>query len=57
MSIKADILKALGELPDDVTADDIEYHLYVTLLLHRRLANTDRSENLTVDEVKQRLKI
>ena len=55
MSVKTEILKALENLPEDATADDIEYHLYVALLLHRRLSDTDRSKNLTVDEVRQRL--
>jgi hypothetical protein len=57
MSTKTEIMRALDSLPDDATIEDIEYHLYVALLLHRRLADTDRSKNLTIDEVRQRLKI
>jgi hypothetical protein len=57
MSIKQEIMKALEGLPEDATAEDIEYHLYVALLLHERLAGTDRSKNLSIDEIRRRMKL
>jgi hypothetical protein len=57
MSVKQEIMKTLANLPEDATAEDIEYHVYVALLLHGRLASTDRSKNLSLDDIRQRLKL
>jgi hypothetical protein len=57
MSVKREIMRTLANLPEDASAEDIEYHVYVALLLHERLASTDRSKNLSIDEIRQRLKL
>jgi hypothetical protein len=57
MSLKHELMKAVQNLPDEATPDQAEYHLAVALLLSRRLADTDRSKNLTLEEVRQRLRL
>ena len=57
MSVKQELMKALQSVPDDAPVDVVEYHVSVALLLQHRLANTDRSKNLTLDEVRDRLKL
>lgn len=57
MSVKQEVMKTLANLPEDATAEDIEYHVYVALLLHERLASADRSKNLTIEEIRQRMRL
>jgi hypothetical protein len=54
MTIKQEVIKSLANLPDNATAEEVEYHIYVTLLLHQRLTEDD-GKRLTIDEVRRRL--
>jgi predicted transcriptional regulator len=52
MSLRDDLIRMLGDLPDDVTAEQLEYHIGVALLLHERLLNTDTSQNSSLAEAR-----
>jgi hypothetical protein len=57
MSVKHELMKALQSVPDEAPLDVVEYHVSVALLLQHRLVDTARSRNLTLDEVRRRLKL
>ncbi len=46
----------LNTLPDDVTIEDIQYHLYVLDKVHRGLEAADRGETVSHEEVVASLK-
>jgi hypothetical protein len=46
-SAKNDILGLLQKLPDDVTYEDIQYHIYVRQKIELGLEAAERGETLT----------
>ena len=55
LSVKEDVLKYIGELPDDSTLDDIEYYLYVRKKIEESREAIRNGEFITQEEVEQRL--
>lgn len=55
MSIKQDVLRALERLPEDASAEDIEYHVYVVLKVDRALAESEAGNKVPQEEARQRL--
>jgi hypothetical protein len=53
---KQDLLKYLGELPDDATLEDIEYYLYVRRKIEHSRAALTRGEFISQEEVERRMK-
>jgi len=54
MTVKQEVIKSLANLPEDATADDIAYHVYVVLTVERRIAETERK--VTDEEARGRMK-
>lgn len=52
---KEDIRHLLDQLPDDVSREQIQYHIYVQQKVERSLAAADRGEILSQDEVEARM--
>ncbi len=48
---KAEVRALLDQLPDDVAAEDVLYHLYVKVVLEQRLAAGESAETVPHDEV------
>lgn len=55
-TIKEDVLKSIGELPDDSTLEDIEYNLYVRRKVEEGRAAIRRGEFITQEAAQQRMK-
>jgi len=54
-TVKEDIRHLLDQLPDDVSLEQIQYHIYVKQKVERSLAAADRGEVLSQDEVEARM--
>jgi predicted transcriptional regulator len=54
-TVKEDIRHLLDQLPDDVSLEQIQYHIYVKQKVERSLAAADRGEILSQDEVEARM--
>jgi predicted transcriptional regulator len=54
-SAKENVRRLLDELPDEVTFEDIQYHIYVQEAVQRGLDAADRGEVLDEDEVERRM--
>lgn len=54
-NIKAEALRMIEALPDDVTLEDIQYHLYVVQKLARSEAREAAEGTVSQDEAKRRL--
>ena len=54
-SPKAQATAMIRDLPEDVTYDDIQYHLYVQQVIEDRLAAVDRGEVISHEEAKRRM--
>ncbi|MFY9821868.1 MAG: hypothetical protein WAM82_10830 [Thermoanaerobaculia bacterium] len=52
---KEDVRYLLDRLPDDVSLEQIQYHIYVRQKVERSLAAADRGEILSQDEVEARM--
>ncbi len=52
---KEDVRHLLDQLPDDVSLEQIQYHIYVKQKVERSLAAADRGEILSQDEVEARM--
>jgi predicted transcriptional regulator len=52
---KEEIKRMLDTLPDDTSLEDIQYHLYVRQKIERGLADFDRGNVLSEDEVEKRV--
>jgi predicted transcriptional regulator len=52
---KEDLRHLLDQLPDDVSLEQIQYHIYVQQKVERSLAAADRGEILSQDEVEARM--
>lgn len=56
LTAKEDLLKFVGELPDDATLEDIEYYLYVRRKIDHARAAIARGEEISQEEVERRMK-
>ena len=50
---KTEAIRLIESLPDDCTAEDIQYHLYVREKVRRGVAAIDRGEVVPHEQVKQ----
>ena len=55
-SLCQEVMRSLARLPDDATADDIEYRVHVVLTLTQRLEESDAGRKVTDEEARERLK-
>ncbi len=55
-SAKQDVAAMLNQLPDDVTIEDIQYHLYVLEKIRRGLEDKEHGRVVTHEEVKANFK-
>jgi len=55
MTIKEKMLHAVSELPDDASVEDAMEKLLVLAKIERGLAQADRGETLSHQEVKERM--
>ena len=55
LSAKKKISKLLKELPDDITLEDIQYHLYVLQKIERGLKDIESGSVFTHEEAKKKL--
>ncbi|MHB0935947.1 MAG: hypothetical protein ACYDCO_12680 [Armatimonadota bacterium] len=56
MTIKEKMLQAVSELPDDASFEDAMEKLLVLAKIERGLAQADRGETLSHQEVKDRMR-
>jgi predicted transcriptional regulator len=54
-TVKEEVRKILEQLPDDVSFEDVQYHIYVRQKLERGLKDIEEGRVLTHDEVAQRM--
>jgi predicted transcriptional regulator len=52
---KEELQHLLNQLPDDVSLEQIQYHIYVKQKVHRSLEAADRGEILSQEEVEARM--
>lgn len=52
---KQDVEQMLRELPDDISVEDIQYHLYVLDKVRRGLGDARLNGTITQEEVEARL--
>ena len=55
-TLKDEVFRSLARLPEDATAEDIEYRVHVVLTLTKRLAEADAGLKVTHEEARERLK-
>ena len=56
MSIKEQVQELLETLPDDVTYDDIHYHLFVREKIDKGLKDIDEGRILTEEQMEAKFK-
>jgi hypothetical protein len=52
---KEDVRQILDQLPDDVSLEQIQYHIYVRQKVERALVEADRGNLLSQEEVEARM--
>ena len=52
-SVKEEVISLLHELPDDITLDEIMYHLYVKQKIIKGLKDIEDGNTYTHEEVKE----
>ena len=52
---KEDIRRLLDELPDDVSYEDVQYHIYVQQAVQLGIDAAERGEVLSQEEVERRM--
>jgi hypothetical protein len=55
VSFKRQVADILDKLPDDCTAEDIQYTLYVNEVIRRRLESAEKSRPVPRAEAEQQL--
>jgi hypothetical protein len=55
-NVKQDVESLLNKLPDDVSVEDIQYHLYVLDKVRRGLEDARANGTLSQDEVENRFR-
>lgn len=53
--VKEDIRHLLDSLPDDVSYEDVQYHIYVRQAVQRGIEAADRGEVIEQEEVERRM--
>jgi predicted transcriptional regulator len=54
-SVKEEIIKILDNIPDDVSFEDIQYHIYVREKIERGLKDTEEGRVLSQEEMERRI--
>jgi hypothetical protein len=54
-TVKEEVCKLLEQLPDDVSFEDIQYHIYVRQKLERGLKDLEEGRVLSQYEVERRM--
>ena len=52
---KEELLQLLEKLPDDVSYEDIQYHIYVQQAVQRGIEAADQGRLISQDEVERRM--
>ena len=52
---KQELLQLLEKLPDDVSYEDIQYHIYVQQAVQRGIDAADQGRAISQDEVERRM--
>ena len=55
VDFKRRVAEILDKLPDDCTAEDVQYTLYVNELIRRRLESAKNDQMVSQSEAEQRL--
>ena len=55
MKAKEEVRKMLDRIPDDVSFEDIQYHIYVREKIERGLKDIKEGRVLSQEEVEQRM--
>lgn len=55
MSAKEEVKRILEQIPDDVTFEDIQYHIYVRQQIARGLADIDDDRVVGEEEAERRM--
>ncbi len=55
-AVKEAVIRSLARLPEDATADDIDYRVYVVLKVERALAEAAAGNKVSHEEARERLK-
>ena len=55
VSAKQQAKEAIDQLPDDCTMEDIQYQLYVTEVIRRRLEMADQGDTVSHEEAEKRM--
>ena len=53
---KQDVERMLGQLPDDATLDDIEYHLYVLKKIRNGMRSYEEQGGIPQEEMKEQVR-
>lgn len=56
MAVKEDLIKALQDLPDDATEEEVADRVYFVLVLKRRIEEMDAGVKVSDAEARERLK-
>jgi hypothetical protein len=54
-TVKEEVRKLLDQLPDDVTFEDVQYHIYVRQKIERGLEDVREGRLLTQEEMERRM--
>ena len=54
-TVKEEIRKMLDQLPDDVSFEDIQYHIYVRQKIERGLADVAEGRVMSQEELERRM--
>jgi predicted transcriptional regulator len=54
-SVKEEVRKMLDQLPDDVSFEDVQYHIYVRQKLERGLQDLQEGRVLSQEEMERRM--
>ena len=55
MTVKDQLLKVIEQMPDESSAEELQYQLYVIEKTRRGLKSIDEGHGMTHDEAKRRL--
>ena len=54
-TVKEEVRRLLDQLPEDITMEDVQYHLYVRQKIERGLQDLNEGRVLSEAEVEQRM--
>ncbi|MCB9494272.1 MAG: hypothetical protein RBR08_11680 [Desulforegulaceae bacterium] len=55
-TLKNEVISIIGKLPDDITLEDIQYHLYVMEKIRNSIKRAESEGVLTQSEVERKFK-